>query len=236
MKNIITVFILGLFCIAQSACSKTDDYPQPSETLMGSIIDSVTGQPIITEQPDGIRLKMMETSWGDNPVPWYFWVKNDGTFNNTKVFRATYQITPVDGPFFPIEGKTVEVHGVTKIDFTVVPFLNVHYAGKLIQEEDTTVTISFNITRARAAFKILDARVFVSNTDYVSNGSFDNQLTPPAISLSGTADADVLATTYTVKVTKLKHGRTYYFKVGARTDDNVSKRYNYTDVQKIDIP
>ena len=235
MKNIVTCAILVLVCVMQYSCSKTDDYAVPAETLAGNIIDSVTGQSILTEQPDGIRLKMLETSWSDNPIPWYFWVKNDGTFNNTKVFRGTYLVTPVDGPFFPVEGKTVDVKGITKVDFTVVPFLNVSIAGKL-EMADTTVTVNFGISRAKVGFKILDARVFVSNTPYVSNGSFDNQLTPPVISLSGTDDDEVLSTTYSVKVTKLKRGRTYYIKVGARTDDNISKRYNYSEVQQIDIP
>jgi len=54
--------------------------------------------------------------------------------------------------------------------------------------------------------------------------------------LTGTLDEDVLATTYNAKITGLKSGRTYYFRVGARTDDNVSMRYNYSEVQSVTIP
>lgn len=236
MKKIIIASIALLFFAIVSSCSKTDTYPAPSETLMGSVIDSVTGQPIRTEQPDGIRIRMLESSWSDNPIPWYFWVKNDGTFSNTKVFAATYNITPIDGPFFPIEGKSVEVKGgVTKVDFVVVPFLNVNIVGKTTQV-DTVVDLKYTISRPRAAFKITDARVFVSSTPYVSNGSFDNHLSSPVIDLTGTPDDDILATTYSATITGLSRGRTYYVRVGARSDDNVSKRYNYSAVEEVTIP
>jgi hypothetical protein len=237
MKKVIIPITLILFVACITSCSKSiDTYAAPSETLTGSIIDSITGQPIQTEQPDGIRLQMLETSWSDNPIPWYFWVKPDGTFNNTKVFAATYTITPVDGPFFPIEGTTVDVKGTTNIEFKVMPFLNVAIVDK-VQQSGTEVNLSYKISRARVAFKITDAKVFVSTTDYVSNGSNDNILSSQNNNdLSGTTDEAVLATTYNAKITGLKSGRTYYIRVGARTDDNVSKRYNYSEVQAVTIP
>lgn len=215
------------------SCSKTDDYAAPDATLTGNVIDSVTGKPLSTEQPNGVRIRMLETSWSQNPIPWYFWVKGDGTFNNTKVFRATYEITPVDGAFYPITGKTVTVDGTTHVDFTVVPFLNVNISK--VQQADTTVTINYTIARPRTGFKITDAKVFVSTTPFVSNSSFILNLTQTN-DLSGVDDATILGTSYSATVTGLGRKRTYYVRVGARSDDNVSKRYNYSEVKQIDIP
>lgn len=235
-KIIIAIALFGSLVLGNSCSKSIDTYTAPAETLTGNVIDSVTGKPIQTEQPDGIRLQMLETSWSDNPIPWYFWVKPDGSFNNTKVFRATYKITPVDGPFFPIEGTTVDVKGVTNVDFKVVPFLNVEITGKL-QQNGSEVSLNYKISRAKTAFKITDARVFVSNTSYVSNGSNDNILSSQNNNdLRNTADEDVLAGSYSATITGLKSGRTYYVRVGARTDDNVSKRYNYSEAQSVTIP
>ena len=236
MKNIIPILIYGLAVLGFS-CNKVDTYAAPEETVTGAVIDSVTGEPIETEQPEGIRLQMLETSWSSNPIPWYFWVKPDGTFFNNKVFAGRYKITPMDGPYFPIDGKEVDVKGTTKIEFTVVPFLNVNVLNGKLQAQDTTVLLNYEITRAKVAYKIKDARVFVSTTPYVGNASNDNILSSQNNNdLSGTSDADILSTTYSATVTRLKRGRTYFIRVGARTDDNVSKRYNYSKVYEIKIP
>ena len=233
MKQITAILAIGALVACLASCSKVDDYTAPDATLTGNIIDSVTGQPLRTEQPNGVRLRMLETSWSQNPIPWYFWVKGDGTFNNTKVFGATYEITPVDGPFYPIAGKSVQVTGTTRIDFTVVPFLTVNISK--VTQADTTVTLSYNIARPRTGFKITDAKIFVSTTPYVSNSSFILNLTQTN-DLNSVADATILGTTYSTTVTGLGRKRTYYIRVGARSDDNVSKRYNYSEVKQIDIP
>ncbi|MBV4355908.1 DUF3823 domain-containing protein [Pinibacter aurantiacus] len=235
-KIIIAIALLGFLVLGNSCSKENDSYPAPSETLTGNVIDSVTGKPIQTEQPDGIRLQMLETSWSDNPIPWYFWIKPDGTFNNDKIFAATYKITPVDGPFFPVEGKSVVLKGKVNVDFIVTPFLNVEIVGK-VQQNGNDVNLSYKISRAKAAYKITDARVFVSNTPYVSNGSNDNVFsTQNNNDLNGTPDETVLTTVYNAKITGLKSGRTYYVRVGARTNDNVSKRYNYSEEQAVTMP
>ena len=229
-----------LFAIVSGAnsCIEKDEYAAPGETLTGSVIDVNTGEPIQTEQGSGIRIKLEETSWSDEPVPTYFWVKQDGTFMNAKVFQGTYTVTPVDGPYFPIEGKSVEVNGVTEVNFEVEPFLNVEITN--LDQNGGNVAVTFTISRSTESFKITDARVFVSNTQYVGNGTFLNnkagQSLTPSVNLNGTPDADILANTHTLNVVGLESGRTYYLRVGARTNDNVQKRYNYSEVMTVTVP
>ncbi len=64
----------------------------------------------------------------------------DGTFQNTRLFKGTYNIQ-VDGPFIPLlreddrgvplanETQTMEIEGVTKARFEVQPFLKVEWVG-----------------------------------------------------------------------------------------------------------
>lgn len=217
---------------------ETDEYDMPGETLTGSVIDVNTGEPIQTEQGSGIRVRLEETSWSDDPVPTYFWVRQDGTFQNTKVFKGTYTVTPVDGPYFPIEGKTVEINGTVELTFEVEPFLNVEITN--LEQNGENAAVSFTISRSREAFKITDARVFVSNTQYVGNSTYLNnkagQDLTPTVDLNNIPDEEILSITHTLNVVGMESGRTYYLRVGARTNDNIQKRYNYSEIIPLTIP
>lgn len=233
MKKVLCYILLISAVILQSSCSKKDNYTSPSETLTGNVIDSVTGKPIQTEEPNGIRIQLLETSWSSNPDPLYFWAKSDGTFKNTKIFNGTYTVTPVDGPYFPITGKSMEIKGVTEVDFKVVPYLNVNFAD--VKQSGTSVDVSYTISRSKAAYKITDAMVFVSTTPFVGNNAYILNLTKTN-DLSGADDQTILSSTYKTTLTGLTSGYTYYIRVGARTNDPGSRRYNYTEVRKISIP
>ena len=85
------------------SCSK-DNYAAPEETFRGAFIDKGTGEtlqvaPGADINSGGIRIRMMEYSWSDNPTPYDFFAKQDGTFNNTRIFKGTYGVIP-EGPSF----------------------------------------------------------------------------------------------------------------------------------------
>lgn len=238
MKTIIYLSIFIVFIISATSCMEIDEYDAPNQSLAGEVIDINTGQPIQTEQGNGIRIRLEETSWSDSPSPTYFWVRQDGTFQNNKLFRGTYTVTPVDGPYFPVEGKSVEVDGAAIVDFEVEPFLNVEITN--LDQNGGNVDVTFSISRSTDAFKITDARVFVSNTHYVGNNTFLNnksgQILTPSLNFSGEDDTTVLANTHTLNVVGLESGLTYYLRVGARSDDNVQRRYNYSEIVPITVP
>ena len=111
MKKYIYLLLFSLPLLAAS-CSK-DNYDEPQETFRGKFIDKQTGEPFQTAIGNtGIRIRMMEYSWSDNPQPYDMNVKMDGTFNNTKVFKGEYGITP-SGAFAAefAEGGTVLAAG-----------------------------------------------------------------------------------------------------------------------------
>ena len=87
-----------------ASCSlfQLDNYDAPSETLRGEVVDVATGEPVLTDQgSEGIRVRLIETSWEGNVTPLDFYCRPDGTFQNTKLFEADYNVR-VDGPFLPI--------------------------------------------------------------------------------------------------------------------------------------
>lgn len=228
MKKILyCLFITALFT---TSCGDIDNYDEPKEILQGTVTDEVTGQPLITEQPNGFRIKMKEISWSENAREEYFWGKADGTFYNKRLFKGTYEFTPVEGPFFPVEAKTVDVKGTVTVDFTVTPYLSI--SEPVITRIDAqSVEVSYTLSRKKAGDKIIDTRVFVSKNPNVGFNIFDTDASPMT-DLSEIDDVDVLATNFKITVSNLKAGETYYLRVGARTD-NPQKRYNFTKIVEL---
>src|ERR1700744_6213428 len=102
MKKLSFYTALFFVAIAAVSCAKVDNYAPPSSTINGSTIDEVTGQTLQTEIGGrGTRVKLLETSYSSNPVPIYLESMQNGTFNDTKVFAATYKVS-VEGAFVPV--------------------------------------------------------------------------------------------------------------------------------------
>ena len=226
MKKILYYVFIALILIS-SSCDKIDNYEIPKEILQGKLIDEKTGESFITEQPNGFRIMMKEISYKDNPQPEYFWGKADGTFYNKRIFKGKYEITPIEGAFFPVEKKTLDIDGNATVDFIVTPYLSIsELSVKTIN--DQTIEVSYRLSRNKVGDKIIDTRVFVSQNPNVGANIFDNKKSP-IINLNATSDVDILKTTFRQTISNLEKGTTYYLRVGARTN-NLQKRYNFTKI------
>lgn len=231
MKKLINLLCLSVFFI--SCGSEIDNYDLPSETLYGEIIDKNTGEPIQTAVYD-CMIQLEDFTWSETPSPTSFTSKPDGTFTNTKVFEGKYKVTPKFGPFIPIEGKEVYISGNTHVSFEVEPYLNLEIVK--FQHSGTKVTVDFKISSSNDKYKVLDAQIFVSYSQFVSDGSKVQELCK-GVNLAGTSNHDIYSTTHRIEVEGLKSGRSYYFRAGAKVDDPISKKYNYSKVsEKITIP
>ncbi|MDR1982141.1 MAG: DUF3823 domain-containing protein [Tannerellaceae bacterium] len=225
-KYLIVCLLFGLF----ASCDKLDTYDEPKETLTGAVIDITTNKPIQTEQPNGYRLRLMELSWSDNPIPLYFWGKADGTFNNSKVFAGEYEITPVEGAFFSPAPQTVKIKGTVNVEFKVTPYLSVH-ADQITLANDQLL-VKYRILRTQEGDKIYDSRVFVSTNPNVGFNVLIGSLSPLR-DLRSIDDQTILQTTFEEQITGLEKGKTYYVRIGARTN-NPSLRYNFSETTKIE--
>ncbi len=239
-----------------SSCKKFDNYPGPTQTIKGQIIDSSTGQPFQTIDGD-MSLEAWELSWGTKTgnvvTPEYWNVQPDGLFTNTKVFTGTYRVYPVNGAFVPVVytdasgnavdkgSDTVNIQGgTTTFNFTVSPFLKVEWVGDPVLNPDTTLTVAVRISRGTAIpdriFNVTDLWLYVSTTSFVGNGSFDSK-TSQQINYPGTAGNAILGQTISITTkAPLEGNRPYYIRVGARTADNVNKRYNYNAPKQVNVP
>lgn len=245
--------VVSLLLMAGTACSKKyDDYPQPDATLSGNVTVTGSNTPLQTEVGGaGIRIKMEELSWSSSPTPYYFYAKQDGTFNNTKIFKGKYRLS-AEGAFVPLiqyddagnvtvdNSQTMEIQGPTQVDFKVEPFLNVEWVGDPVYNSaDSSITVKVKFTRGtdNAAFQanVTDVYFFLNSNPYVGNNNYDNRYSTQ-VNYSGTAGNDQVGQTITITTRdRLPGKRTYFLRVGARVDYGL-KYYNYTDVRNIVVP
>jgi len=241
------IFYYTAFCLAVAAfssCSKVDNYAPPSSTLSGSTVDEGTGEGLQTEiGGGGTRVKLLEISYGPNPVPQYFQSKQDGTFNNTKLFAATYKVS-VEGPFVPLvrtdnsgtvvsdSSQTITLKGSATVNFKVQPFLRVTWIGKPVLNADKTVTVQFKLARgtrdADYQQQITDVNLYVSNTQYDGNNNYDPRYSVTQTFSSQHQTDSLLSNTLTLTT---KGGalpaQDVYFRIGARIDAGL-RQYNYS--------
>lgn len=220
-----------MFALGMMSCGDIDNMDGPDAAISGCLIDDVTGKPLITEQPNGFRIKMVETSWSESATPEYFWGKADGTFKNTKIFSATYDVQPVEGAFFPVDPVSVKIKKSENIDFRVTPCLSIH--PNRIKIVGDAIQVEWNISRPKVGDKILDTRVFVVHDNPNVGTNYFTTALSPIIDLSSVSDEEALSATYKQTITGLTKGKTYYVKIGARTN-NSSKRYNFAETVKLE--
>jgi hypothetical protein len=252
MKKILYMKAICIVAVAGSSCSKLDNYPDPTETLNGSVIDAGTNKTLQTENGGGgTRIKLLEISWSDNPTPFYISSMQDGTFNYTKLF-AGKNVISAEGAFVPLvqtdasgstivdKSQTVDIKGTTNVNFSVDPFLRIEWIGEPVLNADGTVTASFKFTRGTTdpnfQQDITDVHLFVNSNKFVGNNNFDNRYSPQIDYNGSEANAQVGQTiTLTTKGGPLPTKREYFLRVGARTNYGL-KYYNYTDVKTVTVP
>ena len=219
------MFLLTV-CAVSCELFELDNYDAPSEVLYGSVVDSKTGAPVLTDQgSEGIRVRLIETSWEGNVTPLDFYCKPDGTFRNARLFEADYNIR-IDGPFVPVvienaEGtvmkdESVNIHlkGEKEVNFSVQPFLNVEFVGSP-QVSAGKITARVKVTRAtsreelKAAIgksgdwkesyaNVTDVQLFVSYSSTAGYRARDSRWSS-SVSYDGSSFEDLLGTNVTVK-------------------------------------
>ncbi len=236
MKRITYYIAICLALLTASSCSKFDNYDAPDQTVRGVVTDAGTGKPVQTEvtttdgaMTAGTRIRLVETSYSPTATPQFLGSRQDGSFINTKLFAATYAMTP-EGAFVPVTPKAVEVKGGdTEVNFSVEPFLRIEWVGEPSYDATTgKVTAQYAITRgtANTAYQdaIGDCVLYINNTQYLGNTNF-TLFTRPA--------TPALTVTNTVVSPVLPKGREIFLRVGARIG---SRLYNYSTIKSVNIP
>lgn len=243
-KHIILAAVLGTLSLSSCSLFKLDNYDAPSETLHGTVTDVKTGEAVLTDQgSEGIRVRLYETSWEGNVTPQDFYCRPDGTFNNTKLFEADYNIR-VDGPFVPIviedENGTVlkdgsvntHIKGSTEVNFQVQPFLKVEFVGsptvsagkitakvkvtRATTKEELSAALSSTGVWKDASANVTDIQLFVSRSSSVGYRARDTRWSNE-IKYTGTAFESELGKAVTIKSNgTIASGQKVFIRAAAR--------------------
>jgi hypothetical protein len=255
MKKIVFCTLLfTLFSFSSCDLFKLDNYDEPEETLQGEVVDAVTGERVLTDQgSEGIRVRLTELSWGPNVThnP-DFYCMSDGSFQNTKLFEGTYNIS-IDGPFIPLaredergvpladETKTMDIKGVTKVKFEVQPFLKIEWVGEPTVSNGK-ITAKVRVTRAvsesdfqakiepmggysSSFLNVTDIQLFVSYSSSVGYRARDERWSSK-IEYSGAGFNALLGETVTIQsnaTIPIPSGRTVFIRAAARINYDTPK-------------
>ena len=233
IKGLMTASVL----LAVHACSKVDNYPGPNAAYQGNIIDSVTGQSLLTET-SGAEIELLQTSWVANPDPYYIPSKQDGSFQDTRIFSGTYSVIPTQGAFWPIaDTLKTQINGIMNQNFTVVPYLEIINFEDSVNADSLVMTCNLMCPEPNGLPEVLEIWPFVNSTPFVGSASSipnytisDN--TNPSYNLAAINsnwNATIAATTYRLVVHGLLPGRTYYARLGVRVNDSY-KKYNFSPI------
>lgn len=227
MKHVIIIFLISLVVVF-SSCSGIDNYSAPDSGIYGTIIDSTTKQGIQTEQPNGIKISLYQTSY-KTPVVISTWIKADGEFENDNLFAGTYKVLPTEGAFLSPDTQVININGRQKVDFKVIPFLSVKAS---VTTAPNKVITNYTISRTVVTDNIVLCTSYCSRVPNVSNTINEYS---KSHDLSKMSASDILSKQFTDTISGLTSGSTYYVRVGARTN-NANKKFNYSPVFKVTIP
>jgi hypothetical protein len=178
-------------------------------------------------------------------------VKQDGSYNNNKMFAGTYDMLPFGGPFWPVTDTAKNV-GFTKDgvqqDFTVTPYLQVVDLTTSIVGTDLTLTCRLKAPKRVGLPNLTEIRPFLSLTAFVGesnniNISEYNTNTPTRTSKilfknkswiieNGDVETSKL---YTIGPLPVKSGYTYNVRLGVNVND-AFKKYNYSEIKQVIVP
>ena len=260
----------GMFSMNSCAFFELDNYDAPEETLKGRVVD-MDGNPVLTDQgSEGIRVRLMDLEWeemGGQVTPQDFYCKMDGTFQNTKLFPGSYNVT-VDGPFVPLvmddangvpikdRSQTIEINGVTEIEFQVQPFLKVEFVD-YPSVADGIITAKVKVTRAisrqdladeigqtgdweESYANVTDIQLFVSYSSTVGYRVRDEYWSNQ-INYEGSGfdidEGEPIEITSNIEH-PIPSGRHLFIRAAARINYETAneRRYNYSDVMEVIIP
>lgn len=247
MKSINQIALSFLLLAGTTSCGEDDNYRAPSETFKGSIVDAETGAPFETAiGTTGVRIKMMEYSWSDSPTPYYMYSMADGQFNNNKIFKGEYGITP-EGAFVPLAEERIQISGTVEKNYEIEPFLRIAWVGEPLVNDDGTATVQVRIERGTTnpdyQQALAEAWLFVSEIQYVGDYSYSTnystKLTGPTLPALGETFSVTTGWPGGIGTGSQRffpgYARKYFLRVGARINKQVNSTnvYNYTTVKEI---
>lgn len=241
MKKIVYI-ILGVLLVSITSCMEIDNWAEPDAQVYGRVLDSYTGENLLSSQGDwGIRI--WERTWTESvPNNQSLTVKQDGTYNNSKLFAGTYDMLPYGGPFWPVDTiKNVKFGGSTPQDFTITPYLQLTDFEVSLNGLKLTLKCRLKAPIREGLPNLVEIKPFLSLTTFcgatnnIDIGEYSNkrkQINRSWMEEVGDVESSNL---YRIGPLPVKAGYTYYVRLGANVND-ANRKYNYSQIIKVEVP
>lgn len=243
MKKILYSILCCGMALSSTSCMEVDNFDEPEAHYQGCVIDRTTGEKILACQGEG-RIRLWEMSFSTNPAHQDIPMKQDGTFQNTKLFNGTYDVQP-QGAWWPVEKHRVPIGRKTKDDIIeVTPYLHIIDFNMDLDPETKILTVScrLNAPITEGLPNIRSVRPFLSLNQfcgasscigpYADNDDYKADMNTSWANIKKAEDGNSLPYEFHLPV---KAGYTYFVRMGAYVDDEYHN-YNYSEIKTIEVP
>lgn len=222
--NIWLLSIISL-CLTTSCVNELDNYKTPNGGIHGTIVDIETKEPVPlpVQGSTGVILKMMEKGT-EATKSVDFYAKQDGTFDNDRVFDCDYLIK-VEGPFTaPAEVKAT-ISGQTEVNIPVMPYARIEASASV---SGKTVSLQYQVKKTKDSYKVSEVYGYWNFAPGVDDGGANRAGRVTVNDLSGTISIDLgkeqafLDNLYKIQSNENK----IYVRIGAKTEGVI----NYSQV------
>lgn len=221
--------ILAIFATLLASCAVDDRYNDLSASFSGRVVNSVSGDVIPTESFGAALLFGDEDRDATQPVTYY--IRQDGSYNNTKVFPGKFTIW-AKGPYCQIDTlHSYDLRGHCNFDLKVVPNVDIKLKDASVGT-NATCKMDFEY-KVNSESKMGDMVIVWSTVPFpganeatVETDNFAYTTWMRKFTFSGEGASTNLRTT------KLYSGKTYYVRVGMKVVG--SDYWNYTPQVKVD--
>lgn len=240
MKKFIYSLLFGTSALLMASCMEVDNFDAPDCHFYGKVIDSTTGEGIVSDRGD-CHIRIWEMSYKVNPGSQDLVIKEDGTFNNTKLFSGTYDMVP-EGAWWPADTIRVGIGKKATQNFEVTPYLKLFdFQTKLV---GTTLTMSCRLDAPvkEGLPQIMEVRPFLSLNSFCGASNCISYYNSSTFKINVMKNWDKIdkaedgkSLTFTTVDLPVKPGYTYFVRMGAKVKDKFEK-FNYTEIVKIEVP
>lgn len=244
MKLRISTILLGAsMLMAGTSCIKKDNYPGPNASLSGSLfLDGSSSKTTVQTSTGNFSIRLEELSYSATPAPQDIPVKNDGTYENDKLFSGHYRVSLHGGAFWPVAPVETDIRQGSRLDFQLTPYLILNNFKATLTDTVLALTADLTAPIDGGIPQLIEVDPYVNTTEFVGPGAAVYQFSesqklsvPSASSPWDWSSMTPAQRSIGVTVTGLIRGRTFFVRLGVKFN-NDDKSSNLSEVIRVDVP
>lgn len=221
--------MLVVICI--SCDNDIDNYDAPNGGIRGTVYDAQTNKPIPlpVAGSSGIMVNLYELNTNATKSI-DFRAKQDGTFENSRVFNGEYRVV-VNGPFTDKCESNVTIKGQTQLDLTATPYARIGIQATV--DASNQLSVTYTATPSAPSYTINEISVMWNFAKGVDANSSNYASRTAQTEANGTCIFDLPNdNAFKENIHKIKANQNrIYVRVAAHTSNGV----NYSEIVELTV-